>query len=108
MSSDGDAYETRAVDDAAAPEDATAPEDASEAVEDAAAPEDAAAATLPDAEFSEWLHERLRDVPGRDAYPEVFDEACAAILRWRRRFEPALWRRLMKERLPRSSSRSRP
>ena len=73
--------------------------DDASAPEDAAAPEDSAAAALPEAEFSAWLRDRLRDVPGRDVYADVFDDACAAILRWRRRFAPALWRRLMKERL---------
>jgi hypothetical protein len=48
--------------------------------------------------FSEWLAQQLTAAPGADIYADVFSDAQAAILKWRRRYRgaPKLWRSLFK------------
>ena len=49
-------------------------------------------------EFSTWLSERLSAEPGAAEHAELFADAHASVLRWRRRYKgnPRLWRSLMK------------
>ena len=49
-------------------------------------------------EFSTWLSERLAAEPGAAEHAELFADAHASVLRWRRRYKgnPRLWRSLMK------------
>ena len=51
--------------------------------------------------FVAWLEAELADAPGRTDYPEIFVDASAAVLQWRRRFrgDRKLWQRLMKDRV---------
>ena len=51
--------------------------------------------------FRAWLAESLAEAPRRDLYGPLYEECAEAVVRWRRRFygDPALWKRLMKERV---------
>ena len=85
-------------------------------------PPSAAAAALPpplqpsplalddEAAFSTWLASELADAPGVDKYPEVFADAQAAVLTWRRRYRhsPRLWRSLGCERMVKELVESAP
>ena len=61
----------------------------------------AAASALPaddEAAFSEWLSARLSAEPGAEMHADIFADAHASVIRWRRRYHgsPRLWKSLMK------------
>ncbi len=52
-----------------------------------------------DAEFRSWLVTELENVPGRETYSDVYEEAMDAIVKWRQRYRgnPQVWKRIFKK-----------
>lgn len=50
----------------------------------------------PPAEFAAWLRSELQALATYGAFPGVLDNAHGILLGWRKRFDKALWIRMMK------------
>lgn len=54
---------------------------------------------LSDEEFHAWLHNEVRDAPGRNTYSSAYEDSLNAIVKWRKRYRgnPSLWKRVFKK-----------